>query len=269
MRYRRNSDKSLRELEREYYETGDRQLLMGINRVRRRAGLPPHDDARFIAANNALGDLLPSFANILTTFIEVYLDLPMYLWGLNEDADNDEVEGNLLQQRVMGVIDEIGLLEREWREVSNETAGMSMGVPSDPEYTRLLGRYGLRTVELGPEVDVPEPPPGYLSIMSKHSYRKGFGDRALQAGIMFRAVCERAVRIFRKLLIYGAVNFQQILLEEPETRDEWDDSQLGHMDDKLDEIDVAYHELGDTTLGLYPSAAAQEMFSDAWYGRDK
>jgi len=263
MIYRRNADIRLREMEREYSATGDKSLLHPINIVRRRAGLPPHDDARIIVANDFLFDAFPRLANVITTFIETDTDIAEMLY-----LDEDMEEPHPLHDHLIALTNEIQRLETEWRIVSREVGSAAMGQDSDPEYVTLLARHGLSPTQLGPEIDVEDEGEFAIRMVSRHSYREGYRDRANALGFMFRVVCERASRIFRKLMVLGVVDVAQMLAEDPEMADEWEDWPLGNMDSIMDNIEIAYQEIGDVSLGLHPRPDAIEMFSGDWYGEN-
>jgi hypothetical protein len=262
MRYRRNADNQLRKIERDYSSTGDRSLLIHINQIRRRLGMPPHDDARIIAANTFLLDAFPRLASRVTEFIDVYTDIPMILY-----QDEDMEEQHPLYDRLIGLTEEIEQLRDEWRVVSNEVSRTESGMESDSDYAALLTRHGLSPTQLGPEVELPEKEGDDFEIraVSKHAYRKGYSDRVYALDFMFRVVCERASRIFRKLMAYGVVNADQMLEEEPEFAEDWWDSPIGSIDELMDKIEISYQEIGDVTLGLHPRPEAIEMFNDDWY----
>lgn len=266
MRYRRNADSRLREMEREWSATGNHDLLIPINLERRRSGLPPHPDARVILANNALMEWAPDFANQLDTVLQVYdnIDIPVHIGELPEDG---------LREQIIALTGEMQRLERERRLFNRANVDLRMGDDLDEDYLSLLEQRNASLPALGEVPDVPdEALPGSAFFHSKATRqqmrRSGFDLRVEQWAWMLQIICRRALRIFRKLLLYGAIPIGDIIQEDYEdgtVAEDWFMTEWHDLDEKADNIETALGEVVDVTQGFGPSPEAIELFSPSWY----
>jgi hypothetical protein len=270
MKYRRNSDSKLRDLEREYFQSNDVDLIVPLNRARRQSGLPPLPQGRAILANNYLFEALPKFASALLTLMEVYdeIDIPMYLHELG-DAPIEEAGG--LRAEVVSLVDEIARLTEESRACSRASTDFMLTGDYPDDYLELLRQGGMGRIPLGmadeeDEEEQNEERFHFFSAQSrKQMSRDGHEANLEQLGWMHQLVCRRALRIFRKLLLYGAIPINQILENEPGMGNAWFDYQLSDMDDMADTIEIAINEIIDVSQGFGPSQEAIERFSKSWY----
>lgn len=288
MRYRRNADTKLRIMEREWASTGNVDLLIPINRERRRVGLPPHPDARVILANNALFEWVPRFAEQLLTAFDVYdeIDLAMHIHGLRELRDGDDFDDNAEfdaeeeQGTLIGLVrelsDEIVQLEQEQSTVRRAGIDLAMSGDFSQEYENLRRRYGVDEISLGAIPELPSDEeeeteegtfrvsffsPEHLAIRS----RSGFNETREQIGWLQQVISRRALRIYRKALTYGVIPIIQILQQTPAMVEEWYGYELRELDDLADKIEIATNEILNVTQGFGPSPEAIELFTHSWY----
>jgi hypothetical protein len=271
-------------MEREWASTGNLDLLLPINRVRRQAGLPPHPDARIILANNALFKLVPRFAQQLLTALEVYdeIDIPMYIFHLRElrggdDFDeNEEIdiegEAGTLIELVKSLTDEIRQLESERRDVSLAGIDLSNNEDFSPEYENLRRRHGIDEISLGeiPEIPSEDEDSSSISFFSPQHLairaRSGFEEAGEQIGWLDQVISRRALRIYRKALAYGALPTIQIIEQTPAIIEEWYDYELAELDDLADKIEMLTNEIVDVAQGFGPSPEIIRLLSNSWYG---
>jgi len=267
MWYRRNADTHLRKLEREYQSTGNRDLLLPINRERRRAGLAPHPEARIVIANSALFKLVPKFAQQLLTALEVYdeVDIPMYL------AELPAGEGSL-QSQLLELTEEIEHLEEERRTVSRAIVDFNVGEDFSPDYIEILNRHDVRQINLGeiPKIEEePEEPgniPYFSSQQRQQMARGGYEETLEQLGRVMQLVSRRALKVYRKLLAYGALPMREIIENDPEIATNWPDYELAALDEQADNIEIVINEIIDTTQDFGPSPDATQLLAPSWYG---
>ena len=282
MRYRRNADAELRDLEREYMTSGDPQLLLPINRKRRLMGMPPHPEARLRIANNALFEWVPSFAQNLMSVLDMYdeIDIPMHIHYLREaraniDGDYDieaplgEQDENTLVQAVRDLTDDIQELEQQYRTASTAGMDFTMSGEFSEAYEELRSQHGVSTIALGDVPDLPEDEEGVVYFMSRgvreQLARPGSDAAREQIGWVLQLVSRRALRIYRKLLVYGALPMNQVVENDPEIVPEWPNYELATLDELADKIHIAMGEILDVTQGFGPSPEAIEIFSSSWY----
>jgi hypothetical protein len=267
--YRRNADTKLRTTEREYAATGNRELLIPINRLRRQAGLPPHPDARIILANNLLLEEVPSFAQSLLTFLDVYdeIDIPMYMADMPEAG---------LREALMALTDEIQQLEWDRSACNRAVMDIQFGNELGEEYLNILSRYGVSPVRLGeaPELkerEILEEEDGARKIplfspeVIQQWSRVGFQDLLEQRAWILQIISRRALRIYRKLLTYGALPITEVVENTPEIVEGWYEHEIADLDESADKIEIAINEILDTTQGFGPSPEAIELFTPSWY----
>lgn len=268
MRYRRNADSRLREMEREWIASGNLDLLIPINRERRRAGLSPHPDARVILANNALFEWVPRFAGQLESALQVFdeIDIPMYIGGLPEEG---------LREQVIALVNEIQQLETERRICSRAVTDINFGEDLDSEYSELLSRHGVSLIPLGGIQEIKEDEEeGEMSFhffslaQRQQQARSGHQENLELWGRIYQLVSRRALRIYRKLLAYGALPMNQVIdavFDGVTLAESWFDSELNDLDELADKIEIATNEILDVTQGFSPSPEAIELFSNSWY----
>lgn len=266
MRYRRNADIRLREMEREWSSTGNRDLLIPINLERRRAGLPPHPDARIIIANNALFEWTHRCASQLTTILQVYdnIDIPVYIDELPQDG---------IREEIVSLTNELQLLEQERRLLDRANIDIRLGDELDEEYISLLKQRNISLPTLGEAQEVEdEASTGSMFFHSKQMReqmtRSGFDARVEQWGWTLQLVCRRSLKIFRKLLLYGVIPMREILQEDYEDgtlAEDWFISDWHDLDELVDNIEIALNEIVDVTQGFGPSPEAVELFGSSWY----
>lgn len=284
MRYRRNTDDRLRSMEREFASTGDLQLLVPINRLRRQAGLPPHPEAIIRIANNALFEWLPNFAQSLMSAISVYdeIDIGMHIHRLRDTMEefvggeynveapygDPQDEGSLVEA-VVQLAEDIEQLKQEYSIVSR--AGVDFNISGDfsGAYENLRARHGIDPVVLGGTPELPEDQAGTVYFFSRSAReqqaRPGSNAAREQIGWMLQLVSRRALRIYRKLLAYGVFSMPQVLENDPEVISEWEDSELQQLDQLADKIHLAIGAILDVTQGFGPSPETIEIFSQSWY----
>jgi hypothetical protein len=283
MRYRRNSDTDLRSMEREYASTGNLQLLVPINRKRRQAGMPPHPEARIRIANNALFEWTPSFAQNLMSILSMYdeIDISMYIYGLREaraaidgDYDIEAPLGNAqdagtLVQAVMDLTDDIQELEQQYRVASTAGIDFTMSGEFSDEYEELRSQHGVSPIALGDVPDLPEDEEGVVYFMARgvreQLARPGADATREQIGWLLQLVSRRALRIYRKLLAYGALPINEVIENDPEIIPEWYNYELATLDELADKMHIAIGEILDVTQGFGPSPEAVTLFTKSWY----
>ena len=258
--YRRNSDSELRELERQFAQSSDPALMIQINRVRARSGMPPHPVSRINAAHQLLSDIMcRGVASQIREFVDTYLDPAMHISTIPAATE--------MREAAIQTLEEFDRFITEWRTVSNEAIGAQVGQPEEPEYVELLARYGLKVSPLGPEVDIPEAPEGYVSFLPASAYRSGIRGRLDNFYIVSRFVCQQSIRAFRNMQLLGFVNFQDIFEEEGEEMAQaWSDYPLGIIANYLNQVEMALDEIDRASMGINPSQEAIELFSQQWYG---
>ena len=258
--YRRNSDSELRELERQFAQSGDPALMIQINHMRSRAGLPPNPVSRIKAAQELLSEIMcRGVASQIREFVDTYLDPAMHLAEIPEDTE--------MRDRALQTLEDYERFTSEWRIISNEAIGAQMGQQEEPEYVQLLNRYGLNASPLGPEEEIPETPEGYVAFLPAAAYRTGMRGRLDNFYVVSRFVCQQSIRAFRNLQLLGFVNFQEIIAEEGEEMAEaWSDYPLGVIENYLNQVETALDEIDRASMGVNPSQEAVELFSAQWYG---
>lgn len=228
MYYRRNADTALRNLEKEFNTTGNEDLLIEINLLRQRHGLPPHPSSRITVAREYLTDHGCQLLGLVREFYNE-LDAPMYIETLPEDSE--------LRDLCINLVNEFQEILDDWRITSHEVLGSQTEVSK--RGIKLLEKYNLRL--------------DYSRCTSS----------AWAFNLLFRYICGKSVKIFRKLFFYGIAN--EVAMQQLAMEDGWLDSPIGEIDLRIDNIEIAQEEIDRALLDIPPTKEAVDLLSKFWY----